>query len=168
MSIAKRLKGFDLKKLIYHNRKPNEDVKRYNLPYEYVGFDELLSQSDFVICACSLNKESEKLFNKKAFEKMKSDSIFINISRGRVVEQDDLFDALKENAILAAGLDVTTPQPLPKNHKLFSLANCFITPYIASLEENCCNKMDIISARNLINGLNEKPLLFEIVWSNNS
>lgn len=82
------------------------------------------------------------------------------------MDQDDLFDALKENRILGAGLDVTDPQPLPSHHKLFTLANCFITPYIASAEENCRTKMSCITAKNLVHGLSNKPLMFEVHYLN--
>jgi glyoxylate/hydroxypyruvate reductase len=93
---------------------------------------------------------------------MKSTSIFINISRGIVVDQDDLYDALNRNVILAAGLDVTTPQPLPLNHKLFRLENCYITPYLAPSDVRTRIKMSVTTVTNLINGLNDEPLIFEV------
>ncbi len=129
-SIAKRLKGFEPNKIIYNSRSKNAEAQKQG--FEYVSFDELLRESDFLICTCSLNKETELIFNKETFNKMKSNAIFINVSRGMVVNQDDLYDALKENVILAAGLDVTTPLFLPADHKLLSLNNCFITPYIGN------------------------------------
>lgn len=69
LSVAKRLSGFDVKKIVYHNRKPSEEGKK--MGFEYVTFGDLLKESDFIVCACSLNKESEGIFNKKAFDKMK-------------------------------------------------------------------------------------------------
>ena len=128
MSIAKRLKSFEPARIIYHNRR--ESVQAEEHGFEYVSFDELLKQSDFLICTCALNNDTESIFNREAFAKMKSNAIFINVSRGRVVNQDDLYNALKDHVISAAGLDVTTPFLLPSDHKLLSLKNCHITPYI--------------------------------------
>lgn len=160
LCLGTRLEGFDVKEIIYHNR--NRNIEADNLGYQYVSFDQLLIRSDFIICACSLNKDSKRIFDNKAFEKMKSSAIFINISRGDCVDQDDLFYALKENKILAAGLDVTTPQPLPKSHKLFTLENCFITPYISSAEEKCRSRMSLITVKNLLNGLRDQSLLYPL------
>ncbi|CAF0755227.1 unnamed protein product [Brachionus calyciflorus] len=160
MSIATRLRGFEVKQIIYHNR--NRRTEADNLGYEYVSFDDLLMRSDFIICSCSLNKDSEQIFNRKAFEKMKSSAIFINVARGDCIDQDDLFNALKTNRILAADLDVTSPQPLPPNHKLFTLENCFITPYLSSAEEKSRGRMSLITAKNLINGLKDQDLLYPL------
>lgn len=162
LSIAKRLETFDVEKIIYHNR--NRSVQGDELGYQFVSFEDLLSRSDYLICTCSLNKDSYHIFDKKAFEKMKSCAIFINVSRGECVDQDELFEALKEGEILAAGIDVTTPPHLAKEHKLFSLENCFITPYISSAEEKCRLQMSLVTAKNLINGLNDKGLIYQIEY----
>jgi lactate dehydrogenase-like 2-hydroxyacid dehydrogenase len=89
---------------MYHNRKPNEEANENN--FEYVSLDKLLSESDFVICTCAATKETEKIFNKNLFEKMKPTSVFINVSRGSVVNQEDLYYCLKNKVIAAAGLKI--------------------------------------------------------------
>ena len=89
--------------------------------------DTLLAESDILICMCSLTKETEGMFNMSLFKKMKPSAIFINCSRGPVVNQQDLCEALKNKVIYAAGLDVTVPEPLPKDHELYTLKNCVIT-----------------------------------------
>lgn len=101
MAIAKRLKGFEVNKILYssRNKKPDADA----LGLEHVSFDELLQQSDFVICSCAATDETFKIFNKTVFNKMKSNAIFVNISRGSTVDQDDLYDALVSNKIRGAG-----------------------------------------------------------------
>jgi phosphoglycerate dehydrogenase-like enzyme len=104
--------------------------------FEYVSFDELLKSSDYLICTCTLNKETELIFDERAFKRMKSNSVLINVSRGMIVNQEDLYNALNERRIAAAGLDVTSPLFLEKNHKLLSLKNCFITPYMGRDLEN--------------------------------
>ena len=71
--------------------------------YEFVDLDTLLAESDILICMCNLTNETEGFFNMKLFKKMKKTSIFINCSRGPVVNQNDLLEALKTNLIAAAG-----------------------------------------------------------------
>lgn len=101
MAVAKRLINFGPNKIIYHNRKKNPDADQFG--FKYVDMSELLNQSDFLICTSSLTNETQNLFDLKLFRKMKKDSIFINVSRGNLVNQEDLAQALKNNLILAAG-----------------------------------------------------------------
>uniref|UniRef100_A0A2K5PZK4 Glyoxylate and hydroxypyruvate reductase n=1 Tax=Cebus imitator TaxID=2715852 RepID=A0A2K5PZK4_CEBIM len=91
-----------------------------------VSTPELAAQSDFVVVACSLTPATKGLCNKDFFQKMKETAVFVNISRGDVVNQDDLYQALASGQIAAAGLDVTTPEPLPTNHPLLTLKNCVL------------------------------------------
>lgn len=84
----------------------------------FVPFETLLEQSDFIIITASLTPETKDLFDSKAFDKMKSTSILINTSRGGLINQDHLVQALEQKKILAAGLDVMTPEPLPTDHPL--------------------------------------------------
>ncbi len=90
---------------------------------------ELLRQSDFVVVVVPGTKENVNLFSKAEFAAMKKSGIFINVSRGVVVDQDALVEALSSHKIAAAGLDVTTPEPLPRDHPLISLPNVTITPH---------------------------------------
>lgn len=160
LSVAERLKAFNVKKILYHNRrKSNEGDK---IGCEYVSFEDLLKHSDFILCSCSINKQSEKIFNKKAFDQMKPSAIFINVSRGIAVDQDDLFDALFNKKILAAGLDVTTPQPLPADHKLYQLENCFITPHLAWAETSTTQQRVTLALKNIINYFDGKALISEL------
>lgn len=160
LAVANRLKNFGINKIIYHNRKHNEEASQYG--FEYVDLDTLLQQSDFLIVTCSATKDTEKFFDLEKFKKMKPSAIFVNISRGSVVNQQDLGIALKNGLICAAGLDVTSPEPLPLDHELFNLKNCFITPHICSAEVNTRVKMSVITATNIVNGLHNKPLLHQI------
>lgn len=160
LAIAKRLENFDTEKIMYHNRNINTEANERG--FEYVSLERLLSESDFLICTCALTSETKNFFDIEKFKQMKKNAIFINISRGTVVNQDDLVKALKENLISGAGLDVTTPEPLPIEHELFKLANCCITPHIGSAELSTRNKMAMISAKNLIEGLNMRPMPYQI------
>lgn len=91
---------------------------------QFVSMDELLERSDFVFVSCPLNNETRHMFDRNAFAKMKPTSVFVNVSRGDIVKQDDLIDALKNGSIFAAGLDVMTPEPLAHDHALTKLDNC--------------------------------------------
>jgi glyoxylate/hydroxypyruvate reductase len=125
---------------------------------DFVSFDELLSRSDFISVHCALTPDTKHIFDSKTFSKMKTSSIFINSTRGDVVNQDDLYDALKNGTIYAAGRDVTTPEPLPTSHKLLTLPNCTILPHIGSATEVCRNNMAELAIRNLFSGLENKKL----------
>lgn len=98
--------------------------KGKQLGAEFVPLDILVTESDFIIVACPLTEETKYMFHKGIFEQMKKKAVFVNISRGDVVKQNDLIDALKNRTIFAAGLDVMTPEPLPSDHELLKLPNC--------------------------------------------
>nr|AAH83037.1 LOC494855 protein [Xenopus laevis] len=84
---------------------------------------------------------------------MKGSAVFINTSRGAVVNQEDLYHAFVNGQIASAGLDVTVPEPLPTNHPLFKLKNCVILPHIASATVETWNAMAALAAHNLLAGL---------------
>uniref|UniRef100_A0A2K6TU76 Glyoxylate reductase/hydroxypyruvate reductase n=1 Tax=Saimiri boliviensis boliviensis TaxID=39432 RepID=A0A2K6TU76_SAIBB len=122
-AIARRLKPFGVQRFLYTGRQPRpEDAAEFQA--EFVSTPELAAQSDFIIVACSLTPATKGLCNKDFFQKMKETAVFVNISRGDVVNQDDLYQALASGQIAAAGLDVTTPEPLPTSHPLLTLKNC--------------------------------------------
>ncbi|MFB4475962.1 NAD(P)-dependent oxidoreductase, partial [Oceanobacillus caeni] len=120
-AIAKRAKGFEME-ILYHNRSRKEEAEK-ELGASYVSFDELLRLSDYVVSVVPLTDETKRLFNKDTFRKMKPSSIFINISRGGVVDEEALVDALKNKVIEAAGLDVFKNEPINSDHPLLKLNN---------------------------------------------
>lgn len=160
LAIAQRLKGFEVSKIIYNDIQRNPEGDQ--LGYEYVSFDDLLKTADFVICACAATKETYKIFNKENFDKMHPNTIFVNIARGTVVDQDALYDALSNHKIVAAALDVTDPEPLPQDHKLWTLPNCYITPHMCSAETASRIKMSTMTSENIIKGLNKEPLTVQV------
>ncbi|XP_067105901.1 glyoxylate reductase/hydroxypyruvate reductase b isoform X2 [Osmerus mordax] len=123
VAIAERLKPFKVKKFIYTDVVPRPELASM-INAEYVSLDELAKQSDFLTICCALTPETKEICNKNLFSKMKNTSIFINTSRGGVVNQQDLYEALSMGQIAGAGLDVTVPEPLPTSHPLFTLKNC--------------------------------------------
>lgn len=148
MAVAKRLAGFDCE--ILYSDAFRMDERAATVGATYVEFDDLLARSDIVIPLCPLTAETTGLFDAEAFGKMKKTAVLINCSRGEIVNQDALYDALKDGTIWAAGLDVTVPEPLPASDKLVGLENCMIVPHMASATVACREDMARIAARNVI------------------
>lgn len=121
-AIAKDISGFRPQKILYSA--PVEKPEAEELNAEFVSFDELIEKSDFVFIACPLRSETRRMFNAEVFERMKRTSVLVNVARGDIVDQEALYDALKNHKIHAAGLDVMTPEPLPSDHPLMTLPNC--------------------------------------------
>lgn len=160
-AVARRLHaGWDMK-ILYSGRRRNEKAEK-ELKAIHVPFEELLSHSDVVSAHCALTDETKSLFNEGAFRKMKRNAIFLNTARGPIHHQEDLYAALSQGLIRAAGLDVTDPEPLPASDPLLSLPNCVITPHIGSATVEARNAMAEIAARNVLAGVHGQPLLHEV------
>lgn len=156
LSVAKCLKPFGVKKIVYSDQCEMDAAKEVSA--EFVSFDSLLEQSDFVLGCCALTKENVGMMNKAAFKKMKKNAVFVNTSRGGLVNQDDLYEALVNGEIGAAGLDVTVPEPLPTNHPLLTLDNCVILPHIGSATNKSRSAMSVLCAQNIIEALNGREM----------
>lgn len=150
-AFAKRLTGFDCT-FLYSGPNPKPDMAE-PLNARYVDLDTLLAESDFVAVHCPYSEATHHLINADALNKMKPTAILINTSRGGTVDQDALYDALVNGQIAAAGLDVTTPEPLPAEHKLLTLDNCVILPHIGSASIATRTKMATMAADNLLAGV---------------
>ena len=98
---------------------------------EYVDFDTLLARSDVITLHCLLNEETRGLICKETIAEMKDGVILINASRGPVINEADVAEALKSGKIRAAGVDVVSDEPIPADDPLLSAPNCIITPHIA-------------------------------------
>lgn len=155
-AIAERLFAFKPSRIVYSGNSPKayaEDIKA-----DFLSFSEVLEVSDFVIAACSINETNRGLFGREAFRRMKSSAVFINVTRGVLVDQEALYEALSTNEIAAAGLDVTTPEPLPTDHKLLTLKNCLITPHLGSATVVTRNAICNLAVENVLAGLNNQEL----------
>lgn len=130
-SIGKRVssiaKAFGMNVLVYTPHPKQEEFKDVN----FVSFEELLKDSDIVTCHCPLTPDTENLINAEALSKMKKTAILINTSRGPVVDDKALAEALNNGVIQAAGLDVLRVEPPSEDNPLLKAKNCFITPHIA-------------------------------------
>jgi glyoxylate reductase len=149
MAMARRCKGAYSMSIIYCNRKANPEAERL-YGAKQVSFDQLLEQSDVISVHSALNKETREIFNKDAFSKMKSSSIFINTARGAVHNEQDLKDALNKGTIWGAGLDVTNPEPMKPGNPLLEMENVCILPHIGSATIEARKEMSRMAAENII------------------
>ena len=152
-AVAKRAAGFDLR-VIYYD--PTADAEFGASKVD--SLDTLLRESDFVSIHTPLNQVTRHLVNKDFLSKMKPNAVFVNTSRGPVVDQSALYEALKAKQIFSAALDVTDPEPLPLDSPLLTLDNCLIVPHIGSASERTRDDMSRLAALNLIAGLKGERL----------
>lgn len=146
-AIARRANGFSMS-VLYHNRSRRPEAEKH-IGAQYVSFEELLERSDFVVSVVPYSKESHEMFDKQAFAKMKKSAIFINISRGGVVDEQALYDALKNKEIAAAGLDVFAKEPIGSDSPFMALDNCVCLPHIGSASVETREKMITLALENV-------------------
>jgi len=151
-AVLLRLAGFGVERFLYSGRGEKE-LGASLPPATFVPFPSLLRQSDFVVCTAALTDETRGVFGAAAFRGMKDDAVFVNTSRGGLVDQEALYQALLTHQIGAAGLDVMTPEPLPRDHPLTSLPNCTLLPHIGSAELQTRAAMATLAAGNIIAAL---------------
>lgn len=155
-AVAKRAKGFSMK-VIYHNRKRRVDEAE--LGVEYVkDIPTLLRMSDFVSLHVLLTKDTRHLIGAKELSFMKPTAILVNASRGSVVDQKALYEALKRKQIRGAAIDVTEEEPTPMDNPLLTLDNIIITPHIGTQTGETAIKMSVLAVENLLAGLKGNPM----------
>ncbi len=160
-TLAKRAKAFDMK-IIYHNRKPVSKSKEKQLGAKYVSFNKLIADSDVISIHVPHTKQTDKLFDKKIFSKMKKTAFLVNTARGKVVNEKDLADALKKKTIAGAALDVFETEPIGKNNPLVKLGNVVLAPHIGSSTAETRSKMAQITVKNLDLGINGKKPIYSV------
>lgn len=146
-AVARRAQGFDMRVLYYGRREVPE------FPGERASLDELLAQSDFVSIHVPLTPETAGMCDEAFFRRMQSHAIFINTTRGAIVDQPALVRALNEGWIGGAGLDVMTPEPLPVDDPLLSAPHVVLTPHVGSATEATREKMAHLAVDGLLAGI---------------
>ncbi len=154
-AVAKRASGFDMRILYYD---PGPSPSHPSLPAVATDLDTLLAESDFVSLHVPLTPQTRHLVNAEFLSKMKPGAVLVNTSRGGVLDQEALYQALKAGRLFAAALDVTDPEPLPLDSPLLELDNCIIVPHIASASVQSRDNMALLAAQNLIAGLKGERL----------
>ncbi len=155
--VARRARGFSMR-VIYHDRARVSPEAEAATGGSIVELDRLLAESDFVSLHTDLNAGTRGLIGREALAKMKRDAVLINTSRGPVVDQAALYDALRSGHLFGAGLDVTDPEPMRADDPLLTLPNCLIVPHIASATVDTRDAMARKAANNLLAGLRGEPL----------
>ncbi len=146
-AVARRGKGFGME-ILYHNRSRKEDAER-ELDAHYVELDELLVTADFVSIHTPLTEETRHLIGAEQLEKMKPTAVLVNTSRGPVVDEEALADALADGRIFAAGLDVYENEPRV-HPKLLELENAVLAPHIGSGSAETRDGMAVLAAENIV------------------
>jgi glyoxylate reductase len=155
--MAKRASGFGMR-VLYHDVHPATPDEERSLNARRVEMDELLASSDMISLHTNLTDETRHLIDASALARMKQTAILVNTSRGPVVDQAALYEALRDGQIFAAALDVTDPEPMAPDDPLLTLENCLVVPHIASATGVTRGKMAAIAAANLLAGLRGDPL----------
>jgi len=154
--VAQRARGFDMT-VLYHNRTRDEAAENA-LSASYATKEQLLRAADFVVLTVPLTPDTRALIGAPELAQMKPTAVLVNAARGAVVDNDALTDALRANRIFAAALDVTDPEPLPRDHPLLALNNVIITPHLGSASAETRQRMAEMAAANLFAGLAGKAL----------
>jgi glyoxylate reductase len=147
--------------VVYHNRHRREDVEQ-SLSARYAGFQELLATSDYIVLSVPLTDATRGLIGREQLRSMKPTAILVNVARGPIVDTAALTEALQQRWIFGAALDVTDPEPLPRDHPLLTLDNVTIAPHLGSATEQTRQRMAEISVANLRAGLRGETLLHEV------
>jgi glyoxylate reductase len=154
-AVARRGRGFGME-ILYHNRSRNEEAEK-ELGARYLDLDDLLRESDFVSIHTPLTDETRHLIGERELGLMRETAVLVNTSRGPVVDEATLADALEEGRIFAAGLDVYEEEP--KVHPgLLELENVVLAPHIGSASVETRDRMAAMAAENVAAVLRgEKP-----------
>ena len=158
--VAMRARGFGMT-VLYHNRN-RDDEAEIALGARYATKADLLARADYIVLCVPLTPDTRGLIGAAELAQMKPTATLVNVARGAVVDKDALTEALKAKRIFAAALDVTDPEPLPRDHPLLTLDNVIITPHLGSATEETRRRMAELSVLNLLAGLEGKPLLHRV------
>ena len=154
--MARRANGFEMP-ILYSANRPNSEAEA-DFHAKRVDLDMLLAESDFVSVHTPLNESTLHLISTRELALMKPTAILINTSRGPVVDQRALVDALQKRVIAGAGLDVYEQEPLPMGDPLLSLPNVVLLPHIASASITTRTRMAVLAAENLVAGIQGRSL----------
>ncbi|WP_141433882.1 2-hydroxyacid dehydrogenase [Bacillus sp. 03113] len=152
--IAHYAKVFDMKMIAYGNHR--DDAAANKLGVNFVEFDQLLSDSDYIVVGTSLKKSTYHLIDKQALSKMKESAFLINISRGAVVDGKALFEALEQRKISGAALDVFETEP--PTEELHHLDNLIATPHVGGTTLESANRIAEVTVENIRRFVHHEPL----------
>jgi glyoxylate reductase len=155
-TVARRAAGFDMR-ILYHNRRPAPDLEA-RTGAQYRPLDDLLREADFVVVLVPLAAETRGMFGAREFALMKPSAVFVNAARGPVVNEMELYEALRQGRPWAAGLDVFEREPIGADHPLLTLPNVVAVPHIGSATVATRTRMATLAATNLVAALTGQPV----------
>ena len=154
-NFVKRALAFDMNVHVYDPYVKKEKVKISGaIPVDNIS--ENLQKMDAVTLHCPKNDETTDLFTKKEFNLMKKSSFIINCARGGILNEEDLYEALKNKNISGAGLDVFDVEPTPSSNPLFKLNNVILSPHIAGVTVESTVRMATETVQNVLDVLDDK------------
>ena len=153
-AVARRAKGFNMK-IFYYDENRNMDAEA-ELGVEYAEMEAILREADFVTIHVPLSEKTRNLISERQLAMMKRDAILVNTSRGPVVDEYALCDALKRGIIAGAGLDVFQKEPIEKSNPLIKLDNVVLVPHIGSATVETRTRMAVMAVENAIAALQGK------------
>lgn len=154
-AVADIAQAFGMHCLAYEPFQSNQSARK---DFKWVSLDELLQQSDFVSLHCPLTDETKGMINKETIGKMKKSAYLINTSRGPLVVDEDLADALNNQTIAGAGIDVLSIEPPNRENPLLTAKNCLITPHISWATKEARSRLMDIAAENVKAFMDGKPV----------
>lgn len=158
--VAKRARGFDMQ-VIYYSKTRKRKMES-ELDITFVPLEELLRRSDFVSIHVSLNKDSFHMMDESKIKLMKKTAFIINTSRGKVINEQHLINALRNKVIGGAGLDVYESEPISRSNPLTQLPQTVLLPHIGSATFMTRSKMAEVAANNIVNFFNGRGIVHKI------
>ncbi len=156
VALARRAQASKMR-VVYHTRTPRADDAHTGGSYR--TFDALLAEADCVVALLPLTPQTRGMFGDAAFARMKPTATFVNAARGPICDTSALLRALEQKKIAGAVLDVTDPEPLPPEHRLYAREDVVITPHVGSATVETRTRMAMLAAENLLAFADGKPLL---------
>ncbi len=161
--VAKRCLGFDMEVYVHDPFLDSDSIKKYKcIPIEK---NEGLALADFITIHLPLNENTTNFISEEDLNLMQKNTVLVNTSRGGIVNEDDLYQALEAKKIRGAGMDVYTSEPPEPNHPFFKLDNILLTPHNAALTLECRERMSLEASQNIVyflknmNELNKENLV---------
>jgi D-3-phosphoglycerate dehydrogenase len=154
-NFVKRALAFDMNVYVYDPYIDHEKIKKSGaIPIQ--NFKNNLSKMDAITLHCPKNEETTNLFTKKEFQTMKKNAFIINCARGGILNEDDLYEALLNEKIAGAGLDVFDVEPTPSSNPLFKLKNVILSPHIAGVTVESTVRMATETVQNVLDVFDNK------------
>lgn len=145
-------------RVIAVKRNPDKALECVDELYNEEGIDKLVEQSDYLVLCLPDTPKTRGIISKERIDKMKKDAFIVNIGRGSAIDQDALVNALEESRIAGAGLDVTTPEPLPEDSPLWNMSNVIITSHTSGFSPRNPDRIFKVFIENLNSYIEKDPL----------